>query len=70
MGLLECVLIPRQTPMTISWSFDVRGIDLIGPLSTVKRGARIATVALKWIETEPLSTITAHQVVKSVIKTS
>ena len=59
--------VPRQpfeqlSPVISPWSFAKWGIDLIGPLLMVRAQAKFVVVAIdyftKWVEAEPLSTIT------------
>lgn len=59
--------IPRQPPEDLihllsPWPFAQWGIDLIGPLPTRKGQVKFAIVAIdyftKWVEAEPLATIT------------
>lgn len=58
------------TPMTSPWSFDILGIDLIGPLPTAKWTAKYVWVAIdyftKWIKVEPLANF--PQMIKFVMK--
>ncbi len=54
------------------WPFAVWGIDLIGPLPTAPGGVKFCVVAVdyfsKWVEAEPLTTISAKEVQKFVWK--
>ncbi|WP_271039623.1 reverse transcriptase domain-containing protein [Agrobacterium sp. ST15.13.040] len=54
------------------WPFAVWGIDLIGPLPTAPGGVKFCVVAVdyfsKWVEAEPLATISAKEVQKFVWK--
>ena len=60
------------TTMTSPWTFAVSGIDLIGSLPTGKGGVKYAIVAVdyftKWVEAEPLASITAKKSLDFVIK--
>ena len=51
--------------MSSSWPFVVWGIDLIGPLPTGRGQAKNAIVVVdyftKWVETEPLASITERK---------
>ena len=54
---------PKLLSLIVSpWPFAKWGIDLIGPLPTAQAQARFAIIAIdyftKWVEAEPLSTIT------------
>ena len=54
------------------WPFVVWEIDLIGSLPMGKGGVRYAVVAIdyftKWVEAEPLATITSKRVLDFVVK--
>ena len=59
--------VPRQPPEPLTlivspWPFAKWGINLIGPLPTVRAQAKFTIVAIdhftKWVEAEPLPTIT------------
>ena len=58
--------------MQSPWPFAVWGIDLIGSLSTGKGGVKYAVVAVdyftKWVEAEPLASITTKKVLDFVVK--
>ena len=58
--------------MTSPWPFVVWGIDLVGSLPLGKRGVKYAIVVVdyftKWIEVEPLASITAKKSLDFVIK--
>lgn len=58
--------------MVSPWPFAVWGIDLIGELPMARGGAKYVIVAVdyftKWIEAEPMATITSAKVVSFVIK--
>jgi hypothetical protein len=49
----------------ITWSFAVRGLDLVGPLQKAPRGFKHLLVAIdkfsKWIEVQPLTSIGSEQ---------
>ena len=69
--------IPRAAPnelkqMQSPWPFAVWGIDLIGSLPTGKGGVKYAVVAVdyftKWVEAEPLASITTKKVLDFVVK--
>ena len=70
------VKIPRAplieiTLMTSPWPFAVWGIDLVGSLPTGKGGVKYAIVAVdyytKWVEAEPMNTITSRKALDFVI---
>ena len=58
----------QMTPMDGPWPFAQWGVDIIGPLPTGKGQNRFAIVAVdyftKWVEVEPLATITEKQTTK------
>ena len=58
--------------MQSPWPFAVWGIDLIGSLPTGKGGVKYAVVAVdyftKWVEVEPLASITIKNVLDFVVK--
>ena len=60
------------TSMTSPWPFAVWGIDLIGSLPTGTGGVKYVVVAVdyftKWVEAEPLSTITSKRMVQFCYK--
>ena len=60
------------TQMLSPWPFAVWGIDLIGALPTAKSSFKYAIVAVdyftKWVEAEPLPTITSKKALRFVIK--
>ena len=64
-------IVSRAAPVELTmisspWPFAAWGIDLIGSLPTGKGGVRYAVVAIdyftKWVEVEPLATITSKRV--------
>jgi ribonuclease HI/transposase InsO family protein len=61
--------LPAQALQTIpiTWSFDVWGLDLVGPLQKAPRGFSHVLVAIdkfsKWIEVRPLTSIKSEQAV-------
>ena len=64
---------PNELTLMISpWPFAVWGIDLIGSLPTGKRGVKYAIVAVdyftKWVEAEPLASITSKKALDFVVK--
>ena len=58
--------------MQSPWPFAIWGIDLIGSLPTGKGGVKYAMVAVdyftKWVEAEPLASITTKKVLDFVVK--
>lgn len=60
------------TQMVSPWPFAVWGIDLIGELPMARGGAKYVIVAVdyftKWVEAEPMTTITSAKVVSFVIR--
>ena len=69
--------IPRAAPnelkqMQSPWPFAVWGIDLIGSLPIGKGGVKYSVVAVdyftKWVEAEPLASITTKKVLDFVVK--
>ena len=67
--------IPKQPPEPLSpvinpWPFGKWGIDLIGSLPTARAQAKFVIVAIdyftKWVEVEPLSTITEAKCVNFI----
>ena len=58
--------------MQSPWPFAVWGIDLIGSLPIGKGGVKYAVVAVdyftKWVEVEPLASITTKKVLDFVVK--
>ena len=69
--------IPRAPPgqlktMAIPWPFAMWGIDIIGSLPIAKGGAKFVIVAVdyftKWVEAEPLTTITTKRVINFVVR--
>uniref|UniRef100_A0A2N9GIS8 Integrase catalytic domain-containing protein n=1 Tax=Fagus sylvatica TaxID=28930 RepID=A0A2N9GIS8_FAGSY len=60
------------TPMTSPWPFAQWGLDIIGPLPIGKRQLKFAVVAIdyftKWVEAEPLATITEKNIQNFVWK--
>ena len=58
--------------MQSPWPFAVWGIDLIGSLPTGKGGVKYAVVVVdyftKWVEAEPLASITTKKVLDFVVK--
>lgn len=59
---------PTSYPMT----FNIWGIDLIGPLPMSKEGAKCTMVVIKcftkWMEEESLATITMKKIVTFIIR--
>ncbi|XP_027351204.1 uncharacterized protein LOC113862312 [Abrus precatorius] len=55
-------------PISSPWPFAIRGMDLLGPFPLAKEQCKFLLVAMdyftKWIEAEPLTTITANNVQK------
>lgn len=69
--------VPRVPPteinlMSTPWPFFVWGIDLVGSLPTGKDGVKYAIFAVdystKWVEAEPMNTITSKKALDFVIK--
>ena len=62
----------EQKPITSPWPFDQWGIDLLGPFPTALDQLKFMVVAVdyftKWIEVEPLATITSNNIQKFVWK--
>ena len=60
------------TSITSPWPFYQWGIDIVGPFPPAPGNVKFLLVAVdyfsKWIEAEPLATITGHQVIKFVKK--
>uniref|UniRef100_A0A2N9G5B1 RNA-directed DNA polymerase n=1 Tax=Fagus sylvatica TaxID=28930 RepID=A0A2N9G5B1_FAGSY len=60
------------TPMTSPWPFAQWGLDIIGPLPIGRRQLRFVVVAIdyftKWVEAEPLATITEKNIQNFVWK--
>ena len=58
--------------MVSPWPFAMWGIDIIGVLPIARGGAKYAIVAVdyftKWVEAEPLTTITARKVIVFVVR--
>ena len=58
--------------MISPWPFVMWGIDMIGSLPIANGGAKFAIVVMdyftKWVEAEPLTTITTKQVITFVVK--
>ena len=58
--------------MTSPWPFSMWGIDLIGHMPAGKGGVKYVMVAVdyftKWVEAEPLATITAKKLKDFVFK--
>ena len=58
--------------MTSPWPFAVWGIDLTGSLPAGKGGVKYAIVVVdyftKWVEAEPLATITSKKALDFIIK--
>ena len=54
------------TPMTAPWPFAQWGLDIMGPFPTALRQLKFLVVGIdyftKWVETEPLSTITEKSI--------
>ena len=54
------------TPMTAPWPFAQWGLDIMGPLPIRRRQLKFLVVAIdyftKWIEVEPLATITEKNI--------
>ena len=54
------------TPMTAPWSFAQWGLDIIGPFPTALRQLKFLVVGIdyftKWVEVEPLATITEKSI--------
>ena len=54
------------TPMTATWSFAQWGLDIMGPFSTALRQLKFLVVGIdyftKWVEAEPLATITEKSI--------
>ena len=62
----------EQKSITSPWPFDQWGIDLLGPFPTAPGQLKFVVVAVdyftKWIEAEPLATITSNNIQKFVWK--
>uniref|UniRef100_A0A2N9I2W9 Uncharacterized protein n=1 Tax=Fagus sylvatica TaxID=28930 RepID=A0A2N9I2W9_FAGSY len=60
-------------PMTAPWPFAQWGLDIMGPLPIGRRQLRFLVVAIdyftKWVEAEPLATITERNIQNFVWKT-
>jgi hypothetical protein len=60
------------TPMTSPWPFAQWGLDIMGPLPIGRRQLRFVIVAIdyftKWVEAEPLATITERNIQNFVWK--
>uniref|UniRef100_A0A2N9FAK7 Integrase catalytic domain-containing protein n=1 Tax=Fagus sylvatica TaxID=28930 RepID=A0A2N9FAK7_FAGSY len=61
------------TPMTAPWPFAQWGLDIMGPLPVGRRQLKFLVVGIdyftKWVEAEPLATITEKNVRRFVWKT-
>ena len=59
------------TLMTSPWPFTIWGIDLVGSLPTGKGGVKYTIVAVdyytKWVEAEPMRTITSKKALDFII---
>uniref|UniRef100_A0A2N9GMR1 Uncharacterized protein n=1 Tax=Fagus sylvatica TaxID=28930 RepID=A0A2N9GMR1_FAGSY len=62
------------TPMTTPWPFAQWGLDIMGPFPIGRRQLKFLVVAIdyftKWVETEPLATITEKNIQNFVWKTA
>nr|XP_025616244.1 uncharacterized protein LOC112708272 [Arachis hypogaea] len=58
--------------LTVSWTFEKWGIDILGPFPTAPRQVKYLVVAIdyfsKWIEAQPLAKITSAQMISFVWK--
>ena len=54
------------TPITAPWPFAQWGLDIMGPFSTTLRQLKVLVVGIdyftKWVEAEPLATITEKNI--------
>ncbi|GJR74432.1 reverse transcriptase domain-containing protein [Tanacetum coccineum] len=60
-----------MTPIMAPWPFYQWGMDILGPLSPTRRGAKFVIVAMnyftKWIKAKPLVKITGKEVIRFVM---
>ena len=61
-----------MTPISSPWPFAPRRVDIMGPFPLVKKQLKILIVAIdyftKWVEVEPVTTITEAKVTSFVWK--
>jgi len=62
------------TPITLPWPFSMWGIDLVGPLSTIRGRFKYLVIAVdyftKWVEAEPLTDMPMKSCISSYGKAS